>query len=421
VIALVCPSAWDEPQLRRLGASTVPYNIRVLGSDVENAPNNFDAEAFIQFAIAELRDQQLDGVTSSSDYPGCLIASFIADELGLRGPHPHSVLRCSHKYYSRLAQQVAVPEATPGFMLIDPDALSEEALSLAFPMFVKPVKSYLSMHSRLVASFSELQSFVDSPSLRSHLTDFARPFNQLVSRFDDIEYDGGFLLAEEVLMGQQVTLEGLVSAGETHVLGIVDSVMYEGTTCFARFDYPSSVSAEVADRMADIARRVMTHLGFNDSLFNIEFTYHQAMDAVYIIQINPRMSGQFADLMEAVNGTNTYAFLFALAAGDTLPRIRPGGSLSVASSFVRRSFRDAEVTAIPDENAVSAVCDRYPITLVKYYHGAGDRLSDNAHQFDGRSYRYAVFNMCAGSKEELLHNFDEARRHLDPILVPIQN
>jgi biotin carboxylase len=416
----VCPSSWDELQLRRLQGDTLPYDIRVFGADVEAAPNDFDAEAFIEATVNELQDQRINGVTSSSDYPGCVVAAFIANALGLPGPQPESILRCSHKYYSRLAQQAAVPEATPKFMLLDPNALDERALSLDFPMFVKPVKSVLSMHSRRVGSFEELEEFVNSVSLRSHLTEFVRPFNQLVSRFEDIEYDGGFLLAEEILIGQQVTLEGLVSGGVTHILGIVDSIMHQGTHSFARFDYPSSLNTSVADRMADISRRAMIHIGFNDGLFNIEFTYDSATDAVHIIQINPRMSGQFADLLEAVNGTNTYALLLALAAGDALPPPRQGGSFSVAASFVRRSFYDAIVTGVPNQHELSAVCSRRPITLVKYYYGSGERLSDNARQFDGLSYRYAVYNMCARSRKELFENFDELRTLLDPTLDLIQ-
>lgn len=418
----MCPTAWDQAQLPRfLRTHTPGYTIRPYGDDAERAPADFDADAFIESAVEVLGGARVDGVTSSSDYPGCLVASVIAHELGLKGPHPESVLHCSHKYYARLAQQIAVPEATPGFTLIDPDGLSESAVTLSFPLFVKPVKSWFSQHARRVDSFEALRAFVHSPAVQAHLSEYVRPFNQLLARFKRFQHNGRFLLAEQVLLGQQVTLEGFVSGGVTYLLGIVDSVMYPGTLSFERFDYPSSVSPPIAERMANITHRAMAHIGFDQGLFNIEFIYDEAADTVHIIEINPRMCGQFADLMEAVNGTNTYAFLFALALGEPLPEVRPGGASATASSFTLRSFTDATVAAVPDTATIEAVETQSPVTLVKHYYRCGERLSGNTEQFDGHSYRYAVINMSGASKADLLADFAAVRSQLDVELVDAED
>jgi hypothetical protein len=407
-------------QLPRFLRTHAPgYRIRLYGEDAERAPADFDADSFIASAVEALGGDRVDGVASSSDYPGCLVASFIAHELGLRGPHPESILHCAHKYYARMAQQIAVPEATPDFMLIDPDGLSEGALTLPFPLFVKPVKSWFSQHARRVDSFEELSAYVRSPTLQAHLAEFVRPFNQLLARFERFHHDGRFLLAEQVLLGKQVTLEGFVSAGVTYVLGIVDSVMYPGTLSFARFDYPSSLSRHVAERMADITHRAMAEIGFDQGLFNAEFIYDEAADTLYIVEINPRMCGQFADMMEAVNGTNTYAVLFSLALGDPAPEAQPGGAFAVASSFVLRSFADATVADVPDAPTIEAVEVEHPVTLVKHYYRQGERLSGNPKQFDGRSYRYAVVNMSGPSRAELMADFAAVRSQLDVELVDI--
>lgn len=417
-VALVCPTAWDQSQLPRF--VTEPnrdYNIVMYGEDAEASPATFDANSFILSAVEELDRARVAGVTSTSDYPGCLVASIIARELGLPGPMPESVLHCSHKYYARLAQQVAVPEATPQFTLIDPDTLIESAVTLPFPLFVKPVKSWFSQHARRVDSFDELSAFVRSPTLQAHLAGFVRPFNQLLARYEDFQYDGRFLIAEQVLVGVQVTLEGFVAAGVTYVVGIVDSVMHEGTLSFERFDYPSSLADAVAWRMTDIAARAMTHIGFDQGLFNIEFMYDHVTDAVHIIEINPRMCGQFSDLYEAVNGTNTYAILFALALGDSVPAVHAQGAFGAASSFVLRSFHDATVATAPDARVVYGVQARQPVTLVKHYYRRGERLSDNPKQFDGLSYRYAVVNMAGDTRAGLLEGFEAIRETLDMQLI----
>jgi hypothetical protein len=164
-VVLICPTKWDEAQLPRLRAGhALPYDIGTYGPDAEQAPGAFDADAFIAQAIDALRPTDVAGVTSSSDYPGCLVAAFIAAELGLPGPDPGSVLCCSHKYYARLAQRVAVPEATPRFALIDPDNVDEASLELAFPLFVKPVKSWFTQYARRIETFAELLEFVRSPA-----------------------------------------------------------------------------------------------------------------------------------------------------------------------------------------------------------------------------------------------------------------
>ena len=56
------------------------------------------------------------------------------------------------------------------------------------------------------------------------------------------------MIAEELVTGHQVTLEGFVDGGRITVVGILDSIMYENTISFQHFEDPSSVSDGVAQR-----------------------------------------------------------------------------------------------------------------------------------------------------------------------------
>ena len=47
------------------------------------------------------------------------------------------------------------------------------------------------------------------------------------------------LIAEGLLKGEQVTVEGYVHGGVATIFGVVDSIMFPGTLAFSRFDYPS--------------------------------------------------------------------------------------------------------------------------------------------------------------------------------------
>jgi hypothetical protein len=127
------------------------------------------------------------------------------------------------------------------------------------------------------------------------------------------------------------------------------------------------------------------------------------------------MCGQFADLMQAVNGTNTYEILVALAAGDQPPPVRRRNRANspVAASFVLRRFTDARVRRVPPESHVQRIRERYAITSFKPLYRRGQRLSDQDLERDGYSYRYAVINMAGQDRESLLANFEVARLQLD--------
>ena len=411
-MVLVCPTAWDAAQLRRLGRDhTFPLPIQLYGPDAEHDPHRFDAETFIREAIEHLGTSGIAGVASSSDYPGSLIAAVIAQELGLPGPNPRSMLQCSHKYYSRLAQSQAVPEATPAFALLDPLSLYEQAVPLSFPFFVKPVKSWFSQLARRVDSYEELSRFITSPDVAFHLTEFVRPFNQLLTR-EGFDLSASYMLAEELLTGHQVTLEGFIFEGRLTVVGIVDSQMYRNTRSFERFDYPSRIGAALADRMASLAERFLAYIGLENTLFNVEFIYDFRADTIHIIEVNPRMCSQFADLMESVNARNTYEIMFALARGERPPPAG-NGHHKAATSFVLRHFHDASVEHAPSPGDLAAVQSFPEVTLMATFYENGERLSDENYQFDGFSYRYAVVNMAGPDRAHLTRRFRAVRERLN--------
>jgi hypothetical protein len=404
-VALLCPNGWDRATLaRKTGPLRSRFSVIPIGDDIEHDPASFDANAFIDATVAQCRAILIDGVTSSSDYPGILVSSFVAEELGLPGPSPKAVLTSSHKYYARLAQAMAAPEAAPSFGLVDPNALNSRSLPLTFPFFIKPVKSWFSQYAQVMQSFEQLVAYVESDGLRRQLYGFTRPFNDLLRRHDGFQIDGGYLIAEQLLTGRQVTLEGYSIDGRVGLIGIVDSIMYGHTLSFRYFGYPSGfISNEIATRMFDIAGRVMGVIGFDNGLFNIEFMYDENLDTVHIIEINPRMCGQFADMMEAVTGVNSYETLLSLAVGDEpLPGV--GGQYNVAASFALRSIGDAVVEAAPTDANLATLRELFPITSVQSFYKAGDLLSDRDFEFDGVSYRYAVVNIAGTSWRRLFED-----------------
>lgn len=381
------------------------------GPDAEVDPGSFDALALVDRATEQLRRMRVAGVVSSSDYPGCLVASVIADRIGLPGPAPQAVLRAAHKYLARQILSEAVPEATPQFQLIDPRRMDTVLGALRFPIFVKPVKSWFSQLAQRIDSAEELNAYVGTPAVRSHLEHFVRPLNQLLAGYPEFTLDAAYLLGEEVLVGPQVTVEGYVFDGRTTVLTIVDSEMYPGTSSFARFVVPSVVTKEQADAMTLLSDRAVRALGITHGLFNIEFISDPETRRFSIVEINPRMCGQFADMTEHVTGVNTYEILFDLAAGIRPPPIRPAGEAAAASYPLRR-FGDGKVRSIPTASRIARIQRSFPASLIAMYYQAGDQLSERSKHFDGASYRYACVNLVASRRADL----DPLMRQVEQLL-----
>ena len=216
--------------------------------------------------------------------------------------------------------------------LVDPKLPRGGLTALAFPCFIKPVKGAFSVMSGRLDSWEDLEEFLSRPSVPEFLAHYVFMFDRLVRELTHLERGAGWFLAEELLKGRQVTVEGYALDGDVEILGIVDTVRHPSTRSFVRFDYPSSLARRVQARLRDVAVAVVRRLGLRHTLFNVEMMYDVRRDRVFIIEVNPRMCGQFADLYEKVDGRSGYDVALALAVGER-PRERRRTPLRVASSF----------------------------------------------------------------------------------------
>ena len=396
-VLCVFETGWDRPQLAMCREAWEGRLELVFPEPADaECPADFDVLDLIERAAAgELGP--IDGVFSASDYPGATVAAAIATRLSLPGSRPEQMLRASHKYYSRRSQREVVPEAVPRFGLLRPGASAR--VPFPFPVFVKPVKGSYSVLARRFRTQSELEDFLASPEVREFTNDYLAIFNRLVGAFTRFEYDGRWLLVEEVLRGRLVTVEGFVCAGEVAQLGIVDSVLHPQGS-FARFDYPSSLPAEVQARMQAIARRVIEHAGLDWTLWNIEMIWDPERDRIAIVEVNPRICGQFADLYQKVDGTNGYAVALALARGEQPKLARGAGRHRLASSHPLRVFEPVRVSRAPSREDLAAAAALYPQTLVWSECRSGDALAEFTAGEDGASFRYGVVNLGADTPEE---------------------
>jgi biotin carboxylase len=375
-----------------------------------------DPLAEIERILDLTKDIKIAGVISSDDYPGSALAAAVAKRLGLPAPDPSVMVICQHKYLSRVVQERLVPQATPPFALID--VANEVALpdTLAFPIFVKPVKSFFSIGAEKIASPAELAARL--PRWKA-LDQFFLPLDRMLEAYAGTSIGTRRLIAEGLLKGKQVTVEGYVHGGRANVFGVVDSIMFPGTLAFSRFDYPSDLPPSVQARMAEIAATVMEGLGFDNGLFNIEMMYDCETDRIAIIEINPRMASQFADLYEKVDGTSSYEVLLDIAQGRTPAFARRQGRYGFAASCVLRSFADYRVEAVPSEADVQRLARRYPDIRMELHATPRRKLSDELQ--DGRSYRYGIVNLGGADLADVLQKFAACRDELGIVLRPLED
>jgi biotin carboxylase len=368
-----------------------------------------DPALLVDRVLADPVCSAVEGVFGSQD-AGAHLAVTVASRLGLPGPTPERFMRCHDKLASREWQRKLVPEATPGFFALEVAADADGApgladLPLPFPLFVKPVTAHLSQLAFIVRDQGEL----DAVMVR------ARKELDAITWFDSRLAGRPFrtMIAEELLTGRQVTFEWFMSGGRLTPIGVTDSIMHPNGISFLRFDYPSTLPDPLQSRIVELTERLMAGIGFEGSLFNVEFFVSPDGD-LRIIEANGRMASQFAPLVKAVHGVSTYELGFELAAGGSpvLPPARPD---LVASSFVLREFaEDAVVRAVPDP---ADVLERYPHAQVELLVHPGQRLSEN--EDDEMSHRLALVALAGPTREAVLERYDVARAMLRFELEPV--
>jgi hypothetical protein len=422
-VLVLCPTHRDHRELPRLERARTRYLFYdyastsledLVGSREHQTLDIEDPLEELQRLLSVFGSTSIHAVVSTDDYPGSTLAAALSKSLELPGPNPATSLICQHKYLARIEQVKHAPELVPSFALIDTTATAPLPDGLSLPVFLKPVKSFFSIGAQRVNSLDEI-TFVKRHWAK--LGAFFLPFERLLQSYVGSNIGTNRLIAEGVLPGMQVTVEGYVFDGEVGILGVVDSIFFQRTLAFSRFEYPSSLSQSVQERMGEIACRLMADMGFNNGMFNIEMVYDPDSDRISIIEINPRMASQFADLYEKVDGTNSYEILLDIGLGHRPVVKRRQGRHALAISFVLRTFEDRCVSALPSEATLEALALLHPDIRLELHCRLGSRLSDEMQ--DGHSYRYGIISLGGRDRTEVLQKFEDCRRRLGITLLPI--
>lgn len=402
-VLVLFPNAWDRVQFGKPKYEAT-HSFTYEGDDFFKFPGTlklitFDAVDFVKEMAAKYRGT-IDGVLSTDEYIGAIIAAGVAQELGLPANDPAKIIEAQHKYQSRIVQKRLGLEGTPDAMLIPISGIARKTFKGTFPMFVKPAKGTFSLFAKMCPDVDTLEKHLDFGVFeRLALRRVTRPFNDLLHRYTTFENDANWFVGETPMKGDQVTVDGFVDRGRVQIMGIVDSVMFEGTQTFERFEYPSRLSKAVKDRMCEMTERFVRGVGIPHGQFNVELFYDRDEDKLAIIEINPRLSYQFADLYEYVDGSNTYDVLLDLTLGKPTTFSKGTGQYKKSASFVLRTFQGRRLRKVPSEHDVDEFRSHYSESTIKIYGDAGQSLKSEMRAMG--SYRYGIINVAANSLLDL--------------------
>jgi hypothetical protein len=401
---------WDTDGFSR---HTAQHDFDNAGFDLFSFPSNahlvyFQMAPFVARMAKQANKRGWQAVTSSHEQFGALAAALLSERMGWPGTKPEAVLACQHKLFARQVLEQVAPEANVHHGLIDARYGSPIPDGLPYPLFAKPIKAAFSVLAKHVANHAELTAHTRFGwGERWVIEHLVEPFERIARQRLPNTSSAHRLMWEEPINAAQFNLDGYVFNGQAHAIGVVDSIMYPGSQAFMRFDYPSLLPDSIQARALDIAARFLKAVGFNHGLFNMEFFYDTASDRLTVIEFNPRLASQLADLYRRVEGLDLYAMALALAYGkDPASEARLAPSAGAAASFVFRHFDPLTAASMPNPNQTAQFHCNYPDGLLLQFPKDIKSLARD-YKWLG-SHRYGVMHLGGSDATDLQRRCEAA-------------
>jgi len=377
-------------------------------------------EEITQHGIGRYIEEQIDAICSrQSRISACVgthdipsyIAAIINTKAGLPGPREIDVFECQNKYASRQRQQRIVPQCVPRFALGSAILSGDE--TLPYPMFVKPVVSTVSQSSFTINSHEELAQVCEQSC---HGIAKQNKIYKDVIKHGTIEHHAmnlhDELLCEELLQGEQITVDGFAFQGTVTTFGVTKSVFLPNTLSFTRFDYPHFFADLFHKEIETITKQFVIGMGLDNTLFNIEYIVDETSGQIGIVEINTRLSFQFVYLIKQVTGYDPLEAMYSVAIGKkpNFQQFKQDGKYALCSSCVLRTHEDKIVTRVPTPEMVALLRNKYGDFNFTMLAKQGSRLSD--YRQDTDSYRIAFVDIPG-------KNLSDIQRKLKDITVDL--
>ncbi|WP_121750916.1 ATP-grasp domain-containing protein [Streptomyces sp. E2N166] len=402
----------DEANLPTLqavpGADTLRFHGLLTVEELQDGEVSLPAVLEKAQKVLDSFDGSIDAIVGYWDFPVSTLVPILGERYGTRTTSLESVVKCEHKYWSRLEQQ-KVTDRHPRFGRVDLEADPPRPPDgVRFPMWLKPALSYSSELAFGVGDEEEFRAAV--AEIREGISRIGRPFEHILEQVElppEMDGVGGRVcLAEESLSGVQVAVEGYVHEGEVTVYGTLDSIDYPDTPCFLRHQYPSMLPPQVVARLHEVTERVMRRIGFDSATFSVEYFYDPGSQDISLLEINPRHSQSHAELFQYVDGVPNHHAMVALALGDDPRMPHRQGPYAMAAKWYHRWFTDGVVRRVPSPEDIARIESEIPGVRIEVMPEPGQRLSDLSQQ-DSYSYELAHIFTGGDDEQDLRRKYDQ--------------
>lgn len=288
-IMIVGASAWQVPMIKKakeLGyeVGVVDYNPNAVG--IKYADEYFNASTIDSIAVCEAtRKFRADGITTvATDMPMRAIA-YTCQKLGLRGISPETAIKATDKAKMIEAFDLGgVPH--PWYKVLRADEKVCEC-DFSYPCICKPVDNSASRGVVVVNDFSKLKEAVE--------------YSRINSRSGDV-------IIEELLTGDEISVETFVINGKTYILQITDKIT-TGAPHFVEIGHnqPSKFSDTLGKEILDATERAIKSIGIMNGPSHVEMMITEK--GPFLIELGARLGGDFitTDLVPLSTGIDMLA------------------------------------------------------------------------------------------------------------------
>ncbi|MEU1374646.1 ATP-grasp domain-containing protein [Streptomyces triculaminicus] len=222
----------------------------------------------------------------------------LAEEFGLPGCSPSTLSNLTDKTWAR-ERFAASGVPGPRFRVLDAAVTATAdrqaaVAGLAFPLIVKPADSSAGRGVVRAGDASELDAAWDA----------AAPFTKT-----------GGLLAEEELIGEEISVETVTVDGRTVVVACTEKLSTRGEA-FVELGQasPARLGGGLDQEVRDIAAAALKAVGYDHGIAHTEMIL--TADGPRIIEVNPRPAGDcILDLIRLAGGVDVYGIAADLALG----------------------------------------------------------------------------------------------------------
>ena len=277
-----------------------------------------DPPSLLAYLEQQHRLLRFDGVLTTCDYY-LETAAQIAARLGLPGSAPEGVRTARTKHLMRAAlEQAGLPN--PKFRTATTwEEARAGAESIGYPVVFKPTDLCAGMYVTCARDEAELrQAFERLAGFPVNARQQARPIECLI---------------EELLEGEELSVETSTFQGATTVIGITDKPL-TGFPAFieAGHMFPARLTEQQRHAVAALARDALAATGYSHGAAHTEIRL--TPDGPRVIEINVRQAGNYiTELVRHVTGVNISHAMVQLALGQR-PHLTPAET-GVRSAAIR--------------------------------------------------------------------------------------